>query len=253
MTQVDETGVTEVTARWKFELVDLTRPISEASAYALWGDLAVERQWTRDITVTYMSDFAVANATSCQVSLPDHIATHLDAPVHTVDGGAFLENVDITHVIGEAVVLDLETGDRDYGYTAQDLADAKPEIQRHDIVLLYSGYRDASPTTRVHQSYLTPEAAEWLVSRGVKAVGCEPLGIEHIPDGYLVHRWPEKDTDDLPAWPAHQILLKNNVYIIEGLANLRLIRGKRVRFAALPLLFPGLSGCPVRAVAWLDK
>ena len=32
--------------------------------------------------------------------------------------------------------------------------------------------------------------------------------------------------------------------------SLEAFRGRRVQFAALPLLFPGLSGSPVRAVAW---
>lgn len=237
---------------WTFTLFDLTRPISEETAYALWGDLAVEREWTRDIGVAYLCDFSNANATACQISLPDHTSTHMDAPVHTVEGGAYLEGVDISRLIGEAVVLDLRTEDDDHGWTAADLAAAEPRVEPGDIVLLYSGYRDASPSTRVHQSYLTAEAAQWLVDRGVKAVGCETVGIEHIPDGYLVHRWPEKDTPDPPSWPAHGVLLRNDVYIVEGLTNLEPIVGRRVRFSALPLLFPGLSGCPVRAVAWLD-
>ena len=40
---------------------------------------------------------------------------------------------------------------------------------------------------------------------------------------------------------------------IEGLTNLDRIKGRRVRFAALPLPIPGASGCPVRAVAWVDR
>jgi kynurenine formamidase len=38
----------------------------------------------------------------------------------------------------------------------------------------------------------------------------------------------------------------------DDLMNLDRIRGQRVRFAALPALIPALSGCPVRAVAWLE-
>lgn len=64
--------------------------------------------------------------------------------------------------------------------------------------------------------------------------------------------WTKQDTPNPPAWPAHNILLGNGVLIIEGLTNLERIRGRRVRFAALPALIPGLSGFPVRAVAWLD-
>jgi len=50
-------------------------------------------------------------------------------------------------------------------------------------VLIYSGFKDAVVTERMRQTYLTGEGAHWLVERGIKALGCEPLGIEHTPNG----------------------------------------------------------------------
>jgi len=149
-------------------------------------------------------------------------------------------------------VLDLVHEDPDHGYTADDLESATPAVEEGDIVLIYSGFRAAGPGERMHQTYLTVEAAEWLVDRGVRAVGCEPVGIEHVPDGLLVHDWYNPQTEHGPPWPVHSILLSNDIYIIEGLTNLDRLRGRRVRFAALPALIPGLTGCPVRAVAWTD-
>ena len=152
-------------------------------------------------------------------------------------------------------MLDLYKGDVDYGYTVEDLETASPTIEQGDIVLIYSGYKDVEkPTDRIKQTYLTVEAAQWLVDRGVKSVGCEPAGIEHLPDGYFVHRWYAKDTPDPPSWPAHRILL--------GSARLHHGGARRTSSASAgnayasppcPLLFPGLTGCPVRAVAWLDR
>jgi kynurenine formamidase len=43
------------------------------------------------------------------------------------------------------------------------------------------------------------------------------------------------------------------VYIVEGLTNLAVLKGRRVNFSALPALIPGLTGCPVRAVAWIER
>lgn len=177
----------------------------------------------------------------------------MDAPIHCVEGAPALEGVDISRLIGEAVVLDLYKGNVDYGYTAQDLESATPAVEEGDIVLIYSGIKDAGPDERIRQTYLTVDAAEWLVARGVHAVGMEPAGVEHVPDGLFKYRWYDKDTPNLPSWPAHQVLLGSHVYIIEGLTNLDRIKGQRVRFAGLPLLIPGLSGCPIRAVAWIDR
>jgi arylformamidase len=241
-----------MTGRWQFELVDLSRPVSEETAVRLFGDLG-SPDYGR-VEVTYLADWSNANGSVARFSLFDHIGTHMDAPIHTNEDGVALEGVDISRLIGEAVVLDLYRGDVDYGYTVDDLANATPSIEAGDIVLIYSGYRDVEkPTDRIKQTYLTVEAAQWLVDRGVTAVGCEPAGIEHLPEGYFVHRWYAKDTPDPPSWPAHRILLGSHVYIMEGLTNLERLRGQRVRFAALPLLLPGLTGCPVRAVAWIDR
>ncbi len=234
---------------WRPELIDLSRPLTAETPQRLLGDLSSHH---KGFGIEYVSDWSNSNGTNCLFSVPDHLGTHMDAPIHAVDGGGDLSTVDIRRLVGEAVCLDLFRGDVDYGYTAADFATAEPAIEAGDIVLIYSGWQDVEPDARIRQTYLTPEGAEWLVERGVHAVGCEPAGIEHVPDGLFVHEWYDKNTPHLPSWPAHQILLKAEIYIIEGLVNLDQIRGQRVRFAALPLNVPGLSGCPIRAVAWTE-
>lgn len=58
--------------------------------------------------------------------------------------------------------------------------------------------------------------------------------------------------DDFERVEAHQIVLSQNIYIIEGLGHLDQVAGRRLRFSALPLPVPGSSGSPVRAVAWTE-
>lgn len=246
--------MSESRSRWRFELVDLSRAVSEETAYALLGDLAAGPDWAnyRQPTIVFDRDFPSDTGKQGHFTISDHSATHLDFPIHAIPGAAALEDVDLTRLIGEAVVLDLAHVDQDHGFTAADFEAAVPVVEEGDIVLLYSGFREASESQRVHQTYLTPEGAQWLVDRGVRAVGCEPAGIEHVPNGLLVHDWYNVDTEHQPPWPAHDILLRNDVLIVEGLTNLDRIRGERVRFAALPALIPGLTGCPVRAVAWRE-
>jgi arylformamidase len=240
--------------KWLGELIDLSRPLTVETVDALFGDLVADGQnaYFRDLSIEVAVDHNVATAYSCIIRLPDHIATHMDAPIHAVEGAAMLEDVDISRLIGDAVVLDLDRGGDDYGYTAADLEAAEPDVEPGDIVLIYSGYSDADLTQRMRQTYLTAGAAEWLVERGANAVGVEPCSPDPLYAGMHEFGWLEKDTPNPPAWPAHRTLLQNDVYIIEGLTNLDRIRGQRVRFAALPALVPGLSGFPVRAVAWLD-
>ena len=90
---------------------------------------------------------------------------------------------------------------------------------------------------------MTPDGAEWLVKQGIKSVGVEPFGFEHLYDGLFVKKYYDKATPP-PHWPAHTICLEQDVYILEGLGNLERIVGKRVHFSALPLPVPGSSGSP---------
>src|SRR5581483_4240875 len=226
---------------------------TEETVFALLGDSVAGDEWAkyRSVQIGYDQDWETSNSLVCHFSVSDHVGTHIDAPAHCLESGGRLESVDISRLMGEAVCLDLRRGDGDYGYTARDFSEGQPGIEPEDIVLIYSGYRDRSAAERIRQTFVTPDAAEWLVERRVRAVGCEPGGLEHCWDGLYVERWDDKATPN--PWPAHRILLAADVYIIEGLTNLDRIAGKRVRFAALPLPIPGLSGSPVRAVAWIER
>jgi kynurenine formamidase len=236
-------------------VIDLTRPLTGATIIALLGDSVAGPEWERyrRIEVETQQSLAEANSAIFRISLADHVGTHVDAPSHVFADGADAAALDIARLCGDAVVLDLTSDDPDHGYTAGDLASAAPPIRRGDIVLIYSGYRDCGPADRIHQTYLTPGGAAWLVEAGVKAVGCEPGGLEHGWDGLHVEHWDDPVLGGPDPWPVHRLLLRNDVYIIEGLTNLDRIAGRRVRFAALPLPVPGLSGSPVRAVAWTGE
>jgi arylformamidase len=243
-----------MTPGWSFDLVDLTRPLTEETIFALLGDSVAGPEFARYRTVEVERDqsWEATNSIVCRFSVADHVGTHVDAPSHCLRNGKNIEGVALESLFGEAVVLDMER-DGDHGYTAADLEHAASAVRPGDIVLIHSGFRDCAPDERVKQTYLTVEAAEWLVERGVRAVGVEPGGAEHCWDGVFVHRWDDPDGPDPDPWPVHRVLLENDIPIVEGLTNLDRIRGRRVRFSALPLPIPGLSGSPVRAVAWTDR
>jgi arylformamidase len=236
---------------WSPHLIDLTRPMTRETIIELAGKIVAEDSPYNAVEVSWLRNWDTDNGTLCQWTLNDHFGTHLDAPIHTVPHGASVDKVDIDRLIGEAVVIDCSfaTG---RGLTGEDFERAKPGVQPGDIVLIYSAEQAGSLEDFVRkQTYVTPDGATWLVKKGIKAVGVEPFGFEHLYEGLFVHKYYEKSTPP-PHWPAHGICLRENVYILEGLGNLEQIVGKRVHFSALPLPVPEASGSPVRAVAWED-
>ncbi len=92
-----------------------------------------------------------------------------------------------------------------------------------------SQYRDALPR-------ISAELAKWLVDRGVTMIGVEPPSVADV-----------NQIDELTD--VHEILLRGNVLIVEGLANLDQLTHEFVEFIALPLKISGGDGSPVRAIA----
>jgi kynurenine formamidase len=203
------------------------------------------------LTVDYLRDWSHENGCVCFWGLCDHYGTHVDAPFHVVPGGPTIDQIDITRLCGEAVVLDctFATGRGLSGEHLERAADGV-DLRRGDIVLLHSADPPITQETfLVEQTHVVEGGAEWLVDRGVASVGVEVWSFEHFYEALNVHYWYEKTTPT-PHWPAHQIVLRAGCYIIEGLSDLSNLLGRRIGFSALPLPVPGSSGSPVRAVAW---
>lgn len=89
---------------------------------------------------------------------------------------------------------------------------------------------------------LAPDAVDWLLERGVQALGTNTFTID------------DASTDALgrPLKYAHTRLLGRGVPVIEGLAHLEDVGRSRFWFAAIPLRLRSATGSPVRAIAVLE-
>jgi len=174
----------------------------------------------------------IAAGDVCNVSLltmGSHTGTHVDAPFHFLADGPRLGDVGLDRMIGDALVADLR------GRAAIDgaaLADV-PLRQGDILVCLTDNSRrwDAADFQRDF-TYLTEDAAEALVARGVRAVGMDYLSIERFGSA---------------EFPVHRRLLEAGIFIVEGL-DLRAVEPGRYTLVCLPLKFPELDGAPARAV-----
>ena len=168
----------------------------------------------------------------CNLSLltmGSHTGTHVDAPYHFLTNGPRLGDVPLDRMVGEALVLDLR------GRAAVDRAAlASGAIRAGDIVLCLTDNSERWAKTGFQRdfTYLTEDAATFLVAAGVRAVGMDYLSIERFGSA---------------EFPVHHTLLGAGVFVIEGL-DLRAVTPGRYTLVCLPLKFPNLDGAPARAV-----
>lgn len=160
-----------------------------------------------------------------------HTGTHVDAPIHFIQGGSSVEKMLLKVLIGRAFVLDV--GDVDL-ITASVLeqADLPPRTRRVLLKTRNSRYW-AQGLTAFQEDFVgvSADGAQLLVDRGVQLVGVDYLGIAPFND----------------VIPTHQILLKAGVVILEGL-NLAMVEDGRYNLYCLPLKLAGSDGAPARAI-----
>lgn len=172
-------------------------------------------------------DGAVANVSL--LTMGSHTGTHVDAPHHFIDDGPRLGDVALERMVGPALVVDCR------GRRAVDAsALAGAPIEDGDIVLCQTdnSARWRAPEFQRDFAYVTLDAAEHLVARGVRALGFDYLSIERFGS---------------PDFPVHHRLLGAGVFVIEGL-DLGAVDPGRYLLVCLPLKFPQLDGAPARAV-----
>ena len=175
-----------------------------------------------------------AGANVSRISFGSHTGTHVDAAKHFFDDGQTVDQVELSKLIGPAILIAVDDGLA--SVTADDLK--HHDIGTHTRVLIRTRNSSYNTENEFRQDYtfLAPDGAEYLVNNGVELVGVDYLSVEQFHSGH--HR-------------THLTLLGKSIVIVEGL-NLKGIEPGEYEFICLPLRLEGLDGAPARAVL-IDK
>jgi len=177
-----------------------------------------------------------------------HTGSHVDFPLHVQAGGATAADVPLERVCGEALVVDLSFVGANHGISVADLEKHAPPIRKGDIVLVRTDWSEKQwgnfPTYYLESPYCTPEAAQWLVDRGARAIGFDCFS-EYCA------RLPDFTSEDFII---HKIILENGAILMQQMTNLSQLPtgGRRFMFFAPFLKIKGAEGAPVRFFALLD-
>jgi kynurenine formamidase len=181
-----------------------------------------------------------------------HAYTHVDAPNHFLPGGRDIASMPVDQWVGPAAVVDLTHLGDNGEVSATELGKHAGHVQRGDIVLLRTDWPRkvdvASEDFWRRAPFTGLSGAEWLVARGVKAVG-----YDYPPDFCIRTSTFEPGVKLAPEdHVTHYVFFPRGITVIEYLTNLDGIGVPRCQFMALPLKIEGSDGSPVRAIALVD-
>jgi arylformamidase len=187
------------------------------------GDPAVQLERVESIA---SGDNANVSRLTCGV----HTGTHVDAPLHFIDGAAPIESLSLKLLTGRAYVVNLPSA-RVIDEGTLEAAGLPPRTRR---VLFRTRNSELWANEKAFQtSFVAVDAsgARWLVKKGVQLIGVDYLSV--APYGQ------SKET--------HRILLEAGVVVIEGLDLSRVTQG-RYSLYCLPLKLMGSDGSPARVI-----
>ena len=167
------------------------------------------------------------------ITLCGNTGTYMDSPFHRWEDGVDLAGLPLERLVDLPAVRIDATGS---GSPAVD-ADA---FRGHELdgraVLVHTGFDRFWRTEDYLRDnpFLTLDAVELLAAAGVALVGTDSLNIDSTVD---------------PERPAHSILLRAGIPIVEHMTNLGSVPVEGARFTAIPAPIWGTGTFPIRAIA----
>ena len=160
-----------------------------------------------------------------------HVGTHVDAPWHFLPDGAPVEGLSLDALVGPCVVAHVPEATAITADVLDGLGlppGTERLLFRTRNSMLWA--RDVAEFVREYVA-LTPDAASWVVARGIRLVGVDYLSVERY--------------QDIPR--AHRVLLGAGVAVVEGLNLADVVPGD-YELLCLPLRLAGAEAAPARAV-----
>jgi arylformamidase len=221
------------------KIVDLTVPIGEETL----SPPSVNLQLT---LTSYHRGPGFWQASKVEMLL--HTGSHVDFLRHVQEDGETAVDVDLERVSGDALVVDLSFAGPNHQISVPDMEKHAQDVQSGDIVLVRTDWTEKHwgnfPTYYMDSPFCSPEAAQWLIDRGARAIGFDCFS-EYCA------RLPDFTSEDFII---HKIILENGSILMQQMTNLSsLPTGKRFQFFAPFVKMTGAEGSPARFFAYLDE
>jgi len=185
---------------------------------------------TRPLSVRWISRAdGKGKSNETWLSMSSHAGTHLDAPLHFLNGAGSVKRVPLEACMGPTLVVHLPKA-KEIG--EKELRAARiPRGAKRLLFKTSNGKLWKKSAFDKNFVGLTADGAAYLAKRGMLLVGVDYLSVAAYKHVLAVH----------------ETLLKKRTVLLEGI-NLSNIAPGRYELACLPLNIPHAEAAPVRAV-----
>lgn len=201
------------------KIIDISKEISEEM-------IVYKNREAKKIKRNVVANHQENHFHESRLDIDMHCGSHTDAPLHMVENGKTIEQLQLERFIGNCKVFDL-TNVEEF-ITKQDLE--KFEINENDRIIIKTrnSYDNEYNFKFV---YIEEDAAQYLVDKKIKTVGIDAMSIERDKAGH----------------PTHKIILGAEIGVLEDL-QLKEVEAGEYELVALPLKIKGAEGSPIRAI-----
>lgn len=226
----------------QFTYIDLTYELGETTP-----PYPGKTCFTRVINANYENGYCTED-----INLSTGIGTHMDSPKHFFPTLPAIDNIAISSLVAYACVMNVShnvLNNVDYLITVDDVMEWESKngkILQNSIFLAYTGWSNLWSSEKYcyvdndgicHFPGFSAQAVKLLAQRKVKGVGIDTMGI---------------DAGCVVRFEAHEILLKQNIFLLENLTALDQLPPTGAIIIALPLKIKNAPEAPVRAIAIIE-
>jgi kynurenine formamidase len=171
-----------------------------------------------------------------KIEMVANTGTYLDSPFHRYADGADLSELPLSSLASLDGILLRATNRHQRAISTEAFRGLDV---RGRAVLIHTGWDALWATDDYFENnpFITGDAAQHLTDAGAALVGIDSLNID--------------DTDDRHR-PAHSILLRSGIPIVEHLCNLQALPVRGFKFFAVPVKVKNFGTFPVRAFGIIE-
>ncbi len=215
------------------KIIDLTYTIHEGMTtfYSYWHPL---------VSIKQVGRIPFEGRETKKITFGTHTGTHIDAPLHFIQGGNSIDKIPIERLIGKVKILDF-TYLKENGIVTKDMLKNTP-IEKN--ILFKFGWNKYWGTKSFYINYpfISSEAAQYLIDVKVNMIAMDTPS----PDDSRI-KLKREILGTVIDSPIHKMFLRNNILLVEYIANLDFVEElDDWTIAVMPLPIKGADGSPAR-------